>query len=106
MQKDNNNYKRINNFYKNQKNIFSKQAILSTIRVAIFEFLAEVIICLFHFFNDKNEVVYNYSLGVKLIFNTMTQYLVSYFVLNYKFYSHHYLFFLYKYFLHINFFNI
>ena len=91
LQRDSINNKRISNFYKNRKNIWSKPAIISTIRVSIFEFLAELIISLFHFFNDNNEIVYDYSLKVKLIFNTVTQYLVSHFVLNYKFYSHHYL---------------
>lgn len=90
-QNDNNSSKKINYIYNDEKKILKKQTFISTLKVAIFEFLAEFIICLFHFLNDKPEVVSYYSLQLNLIFNTVTQYFVSHFVLNYTFYSHHYL---------------
>ena len=49
---------------------------------------------MFYFINNKHEVVYFYSLNSYLIFNTVMQYLASYFVLKTYFYKHHYLSFL------------
>ena len=43
------------------------------------------------FFNDKPEVNSYYTLQINIILNTITQYMVSYLILNYQFYKHHYL---------------
>ena len=76
------------NFFKG-RNIFK-----STLLVSVFDFSAEAIIFLFYFINNKHKVIYYYSLNSYLIFNTVTQYLGSYFVLKTYFYKHHYLSFL------------
>ena len=44
----------------------------------------------FFFFNDEPSLI-KYSLKIFLIFNTITQYVVNYFILNFHFYKHHYL---------------
>ena len=90
-QKDNIADKKINVIYNIKNNITSKEIIKVTLRVTIFYFLAYFIMFLFNFINDDPKVIYSYSLQTDLIFNTVTQYLVSHFVLNYNFYSHHYL---------------
>ena len=69
----------------------NKEILKATLRVALFDFLAALIIFLFHFINDNPNIINSYSLQIYLILNTVTQYLVSHFVLNYRFYSHHYL---------------
>ena len=77
--------------YNENPDTFGKNLVKSTLIVSIFEFLAESLICIFYFFNDKPEIISSYSPQMFLIFNTMTQYLFSYFILNYHFYKHHYL---------------
>ena len=67
----------------------SKNLIKSTLRVAILEFLAEALICIFYFINNKPEVSYIYPMQLFLVINTTTQYIVGHFVLNYHFYKHH-----------------
>ena len=62
--------------------------------VSIFGFLAEAIIFTFHFLNDKPEILSSYDLDSYLIFSSVTQYIVSYFVLKTYFYKHHYLSFI------------
>ena len=42
------------------------------------------------FFNDKPSAL-TYQLEILMIFNTVTQYFASYFILKYQFYKHHYL---------------
>ena len=81
----------INFIYTDQKIDYSKNLMKSILKVAIFEFLAESLICIFYFINDKPDVIIVYPLQIYLIINTITQYLVSHFVLNYMFYKHHYL---------------
>ena len=81
----------INFIYTDQKIDYSKNLMKSILKVAIFEFLAESFICIFYFINDKPDVIIVYPLQIYLIINTITQYLVSHFVLNYMFYKHHYL---------------
>ena len=63
----------------------------NTFLVSIFDFCATLFINIFYFFNDKNEVIYKYSLRIYLIYNTNMQYIVSYFLLKTYFYKHHYL---------------
>jgi len=92
--KENTNEKGIYYIYNDATDIsneISKKLYLSTLRVSIFEFLAQSLLCIFYFFNDKPEVISYYSLQIYLIFNTITQYFVSYLVLNFQFYKHHYL---------------
>ena len=81
----------INYIYNNISTNARKNLIKSILKVAIFEFLAESLICIFYFFNNKKEVITYYSLQIYLIINTITQYLVSHLVLNFNFYKHHYL---------------
>lgn len=78
-------------YYIYHQNIKYRNLNISTLRISIYGFLAKYIICLFLFFNDKPEVLSYYSLQMNLIFNTITQYMASHFVLNYQFYKHHYL---------------
>ena len=66
----------------------NKRLIKSILRVAILEFLAESLNCIFHFINNKPEAL-RYTMQIFLVINTMTQYIVGYFVLNYHFYKHH-----------------
>ena len=81
--------------YIHHKNFFKGRNIFkSTLLVSVFDFSAEAIIFLFYFINNKHEVIYYYSLNSYLIFNTVMQYLASYFVLKTYFYKHHYLSFL------------
>ena len=69
----------------------NKEVLKATLRVALFDFLAALIIFLFHFINDNPNIINSHSLQIYIILNTVTQYLISHFVLNYHFYSHHYL---------------
>ena len=78
-------------YYLYHQNIKYRNLNISTLRISIYGFLAKYIICLFLFFNDKPEVLSYYSLQMNLIFNTITQYMASHFILNYQFYKHHYL---------------
>ena len=78
-------------YYIYHQNIKYRNLNISTFRVSIFGFLAIYIVCLFLFFNDKPQVLSYYSLQMNLIFNTITQYMASHFILNYQFYKHHYL---------------
>ena len=75
--------------YNDNKRNISKGLIMSTLKVAIFEILAESLICIFYFINNKPEVSITYSMQVFLVINTTTQYIVSYCVINYNFYKHH-----------------
>ena len=83
--------KGINYIYNDKENKFSKKLIISTLKVSIFEFLGESLICIYIFFNDKPGVSSYYTLQIYILLNTITQYMVSYIVLNYHFYKHHYL---------------
>ena len=58
--------------------------------VAIFEFIAEIVRSIFYFFNNDFSFS-NYQLEIIFIFNTVTVYFGSYFILHYHFYKHHYL---------------
>ena len=80
----------INYIYNDKSNETQKHLARSTFIVAIFEFLAESLICIFYFFNDLPNIS-SVELGLFTIFNTVTQYFGSYFILNYHFYKHHYL---------------
>jgi len=88
---ENTNEKGIYYIYNDKSDEFSKKLFISTLKVSIFQFLAQALLCIFYFFNDKPEVTSYYSLQIYLIFNTITQYFVSYLVLNFQFYKHHYL---------------
>ena len=83
--------KGINYIYNDKENKFSKKLIISTLKVSIFEFLGQALLCVYMFFNDKPEVNSYYTLQINIILNTITQYMVSYLILNYQFYKHHYL---------------
>ena len=76
--------------YNDKSKETQKHLARSTFIVAIFEFLAESLICIFYFFNDLPNIS-SVELGLFTIFNTVTQYFGSYFILNYHFYKHHYL---------------
>ena len=78
-----------NNLNNGQKSI--KEILKATLKISIFEFLADLIFALFYFINDNPKIISSYTLQIYSILNTVAQYLVSYFVLNYHFYSHHYL---------------
>ena len=78
----------INYIYNDKSNETQKHLARSTFIVAIFEFLAESLICIFYFFNDLPNIS-SVELGLFTIFNTVTQYFGSYFILNYHFYKHH-----------------
>lgn len=80
----------INYIYNDKSNETQKHLARSTFIVAIFEFLAESLICIFYFFNDLPNIS-SVELGLFTIFNTVTQYFGSYFIFNYHFYKHHYL---------------
>ena len=80
----------IDYIYNDKNNDIQKHLAKSTFLVAIFEFLAEIPICIFYFF-DSVPFSSNYQLEIIMIFNTVTQYFASYFILNYQFYKHHYL---------------
>ena len=69
----------------------SKGKLKSMFLVSIFDFLAEVVLILFYFINNKEEVYSYYSLRILLLFNTIMQYIASYFILTNILYSHHYL---------------
>ena len=69
----------------------SKGKLKSMFLVSIFDFLADVVIILFYFINNKEEVYSYYSLRTLLLFNTIMQYIASYFILTNILYSHHYL---------------
>ena len=86
--KDKNNENEVEYIYNGPKNKLNKTLIKSTIKISIFEFLGESSNCIFHFINNKPEAL-RYTMQIFLIINTMTQYIVSYFVLNYLFYKHH-----------------
>ena len=79
----------IDYIYNDKNNDIQKHLAKSTFLVAIFEFLAEIPICIFYFF-DSVPFSSNYQLEITMIFNTVTQYFASYFILNYQFYKHHY----------------
>ena len=74
--------------YNDKSKETQKHLARSTFIVAIFEFLAESLICIFYFFNDLPNIS-SVELGLFTIFNTVTQYFGSYFILNYHFYKHH-----------------
>ena len=77
--------------YNDKKRYLYNNIMKSSLKVAVFEFLAESSICIFYFINDKPEVSIIYSLQIFVVINAITQYIVSYIVLNYHFYKHHYL---------------
>ena len=81
----------VNYIYYDITKDLSTSLMKSILKVCIFEFLAIFLICIFYFINDKPEVIIIYPLQIYLIINTINQYLVSHFVLNYQFYKHHYL---------------
>ena len=88
-QKKKNNKHEVEYIYNVTKtNKINKRLIKSILRIAIFGFLAESLNCIFHFINNKPEAL-RYTMQIFLVINTMTQYIVSYFVLNYHFYKHH-----------------
>jgi hypothetical protein len=80
----------IDYIYNDKLNETQKHLAKSTFIIAIFEFLAEALICIFYFFNDLLGISF-FELGLFTIFNTVTQYFCSFFILNYQFYKHHYL---------------
>ena len=80
----------INYIYNDKSKKLRKKLVKSTFIVAAIEFLAESILCIFYFFNDKPSAL-TYQLEILMIFNTVTQYFASYFILKYQFYKHHYL---------------
>ena len=82
---------KIKYIYNNKTPTKKIKLIISIFKVAIFEFLAEALICIFYFLNNKPEVQIIYPLQIFLAIDTITQYLVSHFVLDYTFYKHHYL---------------
>jgi hypothetical protein len=47
--------------YNENPDTFGKNLVKSTLIVSIFEFLAESLICIFYFFNDKPEIISSYS---------------------------------------------
>ena len=85
--------KSIKYIYSEQEEIITrpKSLLKYTLVVSIFDFSAELFINIFYFFNDKTDVLWYYSLRIYSIFNTIMQYIVSYFVLKTYFYKHHYL---------------
>ena len=86
--KDKNRENEFKYIYNETKKVLSKSLIKSTLRVAIFDFLAEAVIRIFNFINNKPQAL-RYSMQTTFVINAMTQYIVSYFVLNYHFYKHH-----------------
>ena len=86
--KDKNNEHDVNYIFYEKKSLLSKSIMKSTLKVAIFDFLAEAITRIFHFINNKPQAL-RYSMQTIFVINAMTQYIVSYFVLNYHFYKHH-----------------
>ena len=87
--KNENSERKVDYIYNEINSRISKNPIKSALRIAIFEFLGEISICIFTFINNKPDVSDKYSMQIFLVINTMTQYIVSYFVLNYHFYKHH-----------------
>ena len=81
----------IDYIYYDKESEYSKNLIKSIFKMCIFEFLAESLICIFYFINDKPEATQKYSLQTFLIINAITQYIISHFVLDCAFYKHHYL---------------
>ena len=81
----------IDYIYSDKESEYSKNLIKSIFKMCIFESLAESLICIFYFINDKPEATQKYSLQTFLIINAITQYIISHFVLDYTFYKHHYL---------------
>lgn len=79
------------NYIYNDYNKLSKNFKKNIFKVSIFEFLSKSLICIFYFCNNKPEILSYYSLQIYLVINTITQYFISHFVLNYNFYKHHYL---------------
>ena len=59
---ENTNEKGIYYIYNDKSDEFSKKLFISTLKVSIFEFLAQALLCIFYFFNDKPEVTSYYSL--------------------------------------------
>ena len=76
--------------YTNKKKKKKKNTKYSFI-VAIFEFIAEIVRSIFYFFNNDFSFS-NYQLEIIFIFNTVTVYFGSYFILHYHFYKHHYIY--------------
>ena len=72
-------------------NFIGKSKMKSTFLVSIFDFLAEASVATFYFFNDNSEVYFYYSVRIYSLFNTIMQYVASYFILSNHLYSHHYL---------------
>ena len=78
-------------YYKKIAKFNSKGKLKSMLLVSIFDFLAEAVLISFYFINNKEEVYSYYSLRILLLFNTIMQYIASYFILTNILYSHHYL---------------
>ena len=78
-------------YYDKIVNSIGKSKIKSTLLVSSFDFLAEACVAIFYFFNDNSEVYFYYSIRVYSIFNTVMQYIASYFILTNQLYRHHYL---------------
>ena len=64
--------KGINYIYNDKENKFSKKLIISTLKVSIFEFSGQTLLCVYMFFNDKPEVNSYYTLQINIILNTIT----------------------------------
>ena len=85
--KDKNKIKYI---YHDQTKEGKKKLAKHTFIIALCELLGDLVICIFYFFNKETSFP-NYHLKIFLIFNTVTQYIANYYILNFHFYKHHYL---------------
>ena len=78
----------------NDRDLFSKKKksiIKYTLIVSIFDFLADAILFIFAFVNNKNEIFSFYVLRCSFLFTTLSQYIISYLIFRKKLYRHHYL---------------
>ena len=77
-------------YYEKIANSNNRSKLKTMFLVSIYDFLAEAIIIVFYFINNKREVYSYYSLRILSLFNTIMQYIASYFILTNHLYRHHY----------------
>ena len=77
-------------YYEKIANSNNRSKLKTMFLVSIYDFLAEAVIIVFYFINNKREVYSYYSLRILSLFNTIMQYIASYFILTNHLYRHHY----------------
>ena len=75
----------------NDSQYFGKHVLKYTLLISILDFFSEASVFLFYFANDEPNVTSLHYMNINSIFNTVSLYIVSFFVLKTHFYKHHYL---------------